>query len=438
MQSQRIEGEEWRIPTAAVFMPLDEPSRYKGAHGGRGSGKSHYFAEKVVERCVETPGLRVVCIREIQKSLKESAKKLIEDKIEAHQAPGFRVKENEIITPGNGVIIFQGMQDHTADSIKSLEGFDIAWVEEAQSLSERSLQLLRPTIRAPGSELWFSWNPRYETDPVDRLLRKRTPSDAIVVQANWADNPWWPDELERERQDDYANEPDQYDHVWEGDYITVAKGAYYRKHLRTARAEGRVGRVGRDELMPVKVYADIGGTGGKSDAFTFWVAQHIGKEIRLINYYEVIGQPIAHHVAWLNMNGYEPDGMTEIWLPHDGATNDRVYAVSYESEFAALGYRVNVIKNQGVGAANMRIAAARRIFPRCWFDEERCEAGLKALGWYHEKWDEDRNVGLGPEHDWSSHGSDGFGLMGIAYEEPRTVAGTHTELRARRKSSWRH
>lgn len=178
-----------RIPTAKVFRPLLKPARYKGAYGGRGSGKSHFFAEMLVEDCLRLPGLRAVCIREVQKSLKDSAKRLIEAKLSAYHLGsnvGFRVFRDHIQTPGNGVIIFQGMQDHTAESIKSLEGFSRAWVEEAQTLSQRSLELLRPTIRTIDSELWFSWNPRFKTDPVDRMLRGETPpTGAVVVQANW-------------------------------------------------------------------------------------------------------------------------------------------------------------------------------------------------------------------------------------------------------------
>ena len=157
------------IPTLKVFEPLLGDSRYKGAYGGRGSGKSHFFAELAVERCVQYPGTRIVCVREVQKDLKESAKLLIEDKIRHLGVPGFRPIESEIKTPGGGIIIFRGMNNYTAESIKSLEGFDIAWVEEAHTLTDRSLEMLRPTIRKEGSELWFSWNPRSAEDPVDAL-----------------------------------------------------------------------------------------------------------------------------------------------------------------------------------------------------------------------------------------------------------------------------
>lgn len=208
------------IETPKVFRPLLEPARYKGAHGGRGSGKSHFFAELLIERCLMHPGTRWACIREVQKSLEQSVKRLLEDKIDRMGvSASFGIKQFEIETPGGGLIIFQGMQNHTADSIKSLEGFDGAWVEEAQSLSQRSLDLLRPTIRKEGSELWFSWNPNKEDDPVDCLLRgEKLPPGAVVVRANYSDNPFLPDVLRAELEYDQRRDPDKFAHVWLGEY----------------------------------------------------------------------------------------------------------------------------------------------------------------------------------------------------------------------------
>jgi phage terminase large subunit len=180
------------LDTARVFRPLLGPARYKGAYGGRGSGKSHFFAELLIEDHICHKGMRSVCIREVQKTLKESSKRLIEDKLQAlglGEIDGFRAYNEVIATPGDGLITFIGMQDHNAESIKSLEGYARAWVEEAQTLSSRSLQLLRPTIRARGSELWFSWNPRRKTDAVDQMLRSSAlPTGAVVIRANWSDN----------------------------------------------------------------------------------------------------------------------------------------------------------------------------------------------------------------------------------------------------------
>jgi len=186
------------IETAKVFEPLLQPARFKGAWGGRGGGKSHFFGELLVERCLLTPGTLAVCIREVQKTLSQSSKRLIETKIaELGVGSQFRVLYDRIETPVGGLIIFQGMQDATAESIKSLEGYQIAWVEEAQTLSARSLALLRPTIRAEGSEIWFSWNPRRKSDAVDEFLRVNQPDNAIVVKANWRDNAWFPSVLRR-------------------------------------------------------------------------------------------------------------------------------------------------------------------------------------------------------------------------------------------------
>jgi len=416
-----------RIETAPVFVPLLKPARYKGAWGGRGSGKSHFFAELLIEECLAVPGTRAVCIREIQNTLKESSKRLIEDKLAAFglgSAHGFGVYKELISTPGDGIISFSGMQDHTAESIKSLEGYRVAWVEEAQSLSSRSLQLLRPTIRTEDSELWFSWNPRRKTDAVDQLLRgPALPTGASVVRANWADNPRFPAVLEQERQDCLRVTPEQYGHIWEGEYATVLEGAYYAASLNKARQEGRIGRVPADPLMTLRAFVDIGGTGARADSFVIWIAQFIGKEIRVLDYYEAVGQPLATHLNWMRERGYTPD-RAQFWLPHDGAQQDKVYAVSYESALRQAGYRVDVVLNQGRGAAKARIEAGRRLFGSMWFDRERTQPGLDALGWYHEKKDEARNIGLGPEHDWASHGADAFGLMCVAYEEPKAKRNT--------------
>jgi phage terminase large subunit len=415
---------ELRIKTARAFKPLLLPSRYKGVHGGRGSGKSHFLAEKLIEDSMAEPGdsgegMRAVCIREVQKDLAQSSKLLIESKIKAfglNEGDGFKVYRDVISLPGDGLMIFKGMNDYTADSIKSLEGFKRAWWEEAQTATGGSLNLLRPTIRAPGSELWFSWNPKRKTDAIDVLLRgEERPTGAVVVRANWKDNPWFTPELEQERLDCLRIDPDQYDHIWEGGYVSVISGAYYAKSLSNAKQQGRIGRVGADPLMTHRVFVDIGGTGAKADAFAMWIAQFVGKEIRVLDYYEAVGQPMATHVAWLRSKGY---GEAGIWLPHDGATHDKVHATSYESALKAAGFAVTVIPNQGKGAAAARIEAGRRLFPSIWFNQETTQPGLDALGWYHEKKDDERGIGLGPEHDWSSHGADAFGLMCVAYKPP--------------------
>jgi phage terminase large subunit len=222
------------IPTAEVFLPLTRRARYKASKGGRGSGKSHDRADALLEECVCVPGTRAVCLREVQKSIARSSKQVLEDKIRKYSLNqyGFDVLKTEIRAPGDGVIIFQGMQDHTAESIKSLEGFRIGWVEEANGLSQRSLDLLRPTFRmdpeldaqgcvvVPGSELWFSWNGKHKTDPIDNFFfGGERPPDSIIVEANYYDNPWFPEVLRREMEWDRRRDPEKYAHVWLGEYL---------------------------------------------------------------------------------------------------------------------------------------------------------------------------------------------------------------------------
>lgn len=237
------------INTAAVFEPLLAPARYKGAYGGRGSGKSHFFAEMLIEESIARK-IDAVCLREIQKSLKFSVKKLLETKIQEMNAGSyFEVLQDQIKSRQGGVIIFQGMQDHTADSIKSLDGFDRAWFEEAQTASQRSLELLRPTIRKLDSEMWFSWNPRFATDPIDSLLRgDKPPPRTVIVEANYSENPWCPKELLDEMEYDRARDPEKYAHVWLGQYQQNSEARVFRNWVveEFERPPGTVHRLGAD------------------------------------------------------------------------------------------------------------------------------------------------------------------------------------------------
>jgi phage terminase large subunit len=405
-----------RIETARVFRPLLEPARYLASWGGRGGGKSHFFAELLVERCLLRRGTLAVCIREIQRTLSQSSKRLIESKIQSMGVgSSFRVLNDRIETPGGGLIIFQGMQDANAESIKSLEGYHIAWIEEAQSLSHRSLALLRPTIRAEGSQIWASWNPRRKSDAIDEFLRGQKPDNAIVVKANWRDNPWHSVTLEEERRLDLDRYPDRYAHIWEGDYATAFAGAYYATHLAQAAAEGRIGIVTPDPLASTRLFFDIGGAGAKADAMAIWVVQFAGDRILVLDYIEGQGQVLAYYVNELRARGHQ--GAT-IYLPHDGINTNILTGKRLEDHLGDAEFSVITIKNQGPGAAAMRIEAARRLFSKVWFNEATTEAGRDALGYYHERRDERRDVQLGPEHDWSSHAADAFGLMAVSYEEP--------------------
>jgi phage terminase large subunit len=417
-----------KIPTAQIFEPLLQPARYKSAWGGRGSGKSHFFGEMLVETCQAERGMLAVCIREAQKTLAQSSKRLIESKIGVlGLGHGFKSFSDRIETPGDGVIIFRGMQDHTSEAIKSLEGFRIAWVDEAQTLSARSLSLLRPTIRAKHSELWASWNPRRKSDAIDDFFRRREPTGAIIVKANWRDNPWFPDVLEDERKLDLSLYPERYDHIWEGDYVSAFDGAYFAAMLSEARAKGRIGKVTADPLLPLRAFIDIGGSGALADAFTIWIVQWVGQEVRVLDYYESVGQVLAFHVNWLRTRGYQ-DAI--VHLPHDGVNENNITGKRYEDHLREAGFKVEPpVKNQGKGAAMMRIEALRRLGPQIWWNEDTTEPGRDAIGFYHERKDEARNVGLGPEHDWSSHAADALGLMAICYEEPGRAGSFNRAIR---------
>lgn len=237
------------IETAAVFEPLLKPARYKGVFGGRGSGKSHNFADLWLDENVRNK-LDFVCLRETLKSLEFSVKKLLESKIEYHNAGEyFEVQDRRILSKQGGVTIFEGMQNHTADSIKSLEGFDRAWFEEAQNASDKSLTLLRPTIRKEGSELWFTWNPSKATDPIDLLLRGSVPpKDLILVEANYTDNPWFSQELKDEMEFDRARDFEKYEHVWLGKYWSNAESRIFKNWVveEFERPEGTIYRLGAD------------------------------------------------------------------------------------------------------------------------------------------------------------------------------------------------
>lgn len=390
----------------------------------------------------------LLCARQFMNSLADSSLEEIKRAIEEEPfLSSYYEIGDKYIKSRDGRIdfAFAGL-DRNISSVKSKGRILVCWVDEAEPVTQEAFDILIPTLREEGegwnAELWVTWNPARKGSAVDLRFRHNTDPLVKVVELNWRDNPKFPDKLERDRLRDQEERPDQYDHIWEGAYVSVVAGAYYAKHITTARAQGRIGRVAPDPLMTYRVFCDLGGTGARADAFAMWVAQFIGREIRALDYYEAIGQPLATHIEWLRSRGYVP-GKAQIWLPHDGETNDRVVDVSFESSFIDAGYDVTVIPNQGKGAAKMRIEATRRLFPAIWFnapegaDHETtptCQAGLDALGWYHEKLDQNRNIGLGPEHDWSSHGSDAAGLMCICYEGPKPKETEEDKIKARIKA----
>ena len=396
---------------------------YRVAYGGRGSGKTRSFA---IMACVHARRLaeagcngQIICARQFLNSLADSSFSEIKEAIASEPevlGPYFDVGVNYIRTRDKRIeFTFVGLHKNI-NSVKSRSRVWLLWVDEAETITEKAWETVLPSVREDFSEIWVTWNPAREASATHQRFRLNPPDDCRGTELNWRDNPRFPAILERLRLEDEAKRPDQYRHIWEGDFVTLVEGAYFVKQLNAARDEKRIGRVAADPVMKVKAFIDIGGTGDRSDSFALWIAQFAGREIRVLNYYEAQGQPLSTHINWLRDNGYES---AEIILPHDGTTHDRVYDVTYESAFMDAGFDVDTIPNQGKGAAMKRVEAVRRLFPSIWINQETTKAGIEALGWYHPKIDDNRSVDLGPMHDWSSHGADAFGLMCVAYERPK-------------------
>lgn len=420
------------IETPRAFEPLLGRSRYKAAFGGRGGAKSHFFAELLIERCLWGP-TRAACIREVQNSLKESVRQLLVDKIAKFGLESeFEVLEAEIRTPHGGLIIFRGMQSYNAETIKSLEGYDIAWVEEAQTLSERSLKMLRPTIRKEGSELWFSWNPRHDTDPVDKFFRGASkPPGAVVVNVNWSDNPWFPDVLRDEMKHDRAVDPENAAHVWDGGYELITEGAYYARLVAEAESAGRIGCFPYDPSLPVKTTWDV----GVDDYTAIWFLQENVNTVRAIDYYEssgigaqqiirdalpeLIKDPDERAAALSLVGRAAPYRYSAHHLPHD---------IKVREWGAGARERVKVLVEEGmlmdsvhVGSAcdpADRIAATRRLLPYMQFDqgpspESGVNLGVSRLRKYRRRFNETLNVYLGPLKDGNDHGADALGEFAV-------------------------
>lgn len=425
------------LPIVEAFLPLREPKRFKGAYGGRGSGKSHYFAEDIVEG-VFAEGWRVVCIREVQNSIKDSVKQLIVSKIEAFGLEGaFEILETEIRCRINGgLIIFRGMNTTTAENIKSLEGFDRAWVEEAQALSQRSLDLLLPTIRKPGSEIYFSWNPESEDDAVDRFFRQQSRRNAIVVKVNYDSNPYFPDVLREQMEEDYRLDPEKAAHVWGGQYNIITEGSYFARLLAECDEQGRIGDFPYDPAIPVQTAWDL----GVDDYTAVWFFQQNGQQVRAIDYYEVSGEG----AEWIVQEAIKakPYTYSQHFLPHD---------VRVREWGGGARRRIDVLRELGVSPIRVgaqlgpveRINASRALLPLVHFNLDTTAVGVKRLRNYRRKLNKSLDTYTGPLHDENSHGADAFGeyavncpLVRIKKSEPEKPRDRYARA-DRQEASWK-
>jgi phage terminase large subunit len=408
--------------------------RFKGAHGGRGGAKSHFFAEQIIIRCFREP-TRVVCIREVQNSIRDSVRQLLVDKIDKFGLSSeFDPLDNEIRGKNGSLIIFKGMQSYNADNIKSLEGVDIAWVEEAQSLSQHSLDLLRPTIRKEGSEIWFSWNPRFKTDPVDVFFRRQKRDNAICVEVNWRDNPWFPKELLREMEDDFREDQDKAEHVWEGAY-GFTKGSILGKWVNKARREERIHTGVPFDLFgaPLEISSDI----GFHDTACWWFWQ------RKVGGYSIVGYKGASGLdaddwcieldAYMETLGVPRDKLGKVWLPHDAR------AKTFQSKHSTVERFIHHYTMAKVGIVPMsrksdQISAARLVINSCEISEDQCSDGIDGLeAWEFEFNEDTQEFSREPLHNWASHPGDGFAygaqvMQGLSAPAPQEQQERHLEV----------
>lgn len=395
-----------KIQVPKVFAPALEPKRYIGIWGGRGSGKSHFCAEYVVAKAIA--GARVACIREVQNSIKDSVKQLITDKIIGHGLEGtFEILEQEIRGPRGSLIVFKGMQSYNAANIKSLEGFDLAWVEEAQTLSQHSLDLLRPTFRKNGSQLLFAWNPRYKTDAVDKFFRTASRDDMVSIMANWNDNPWFKNTpLYADMLKDFETDQDKAEHVWNGAYGS-SQGAILAKWVNKAERDGRIESVTFDpEGSPIEVSADL----GFRDTASFWYWQRVKGGFHVLKYDGDSGLDADEWIPRIqdNLRELGAKKVGKIWLPHDAR------AKTFQSRHTTLERFISAFGAPHVGMVPQskkqdQISAARDVIDRCAFNKELCEDGLDGLRAWEFVYNEENGVfSREPNHNWASHPSDAF------------------------------
>jgi phage terminase large subunit len=400
-------------------------ARFRGAHGGRGSGKTRSFAKMsaVIGAKAAQEGREgvILCARQFMNSLADSSFSEVAAAIrdDPWLSEVYEIGETFIRTRCRRVeYLFIGLARNLS-SIKSKARVLLCWVDEAEDVSEAAWIVLIPTVREDGSEIWVTWNPRLKASATNKRFRSTSDADMKIVELNWRDNPWFPGVLETERQRDKRDRPELYDHIWEGAYATAATGAYYAANLLQAKQEGRICKLVRDPLLPVYSHHDIGGRGARADNYVIWISQRVGREIRVLDHYNQQGQPLSAHAQWMRERGY---GAAHIVLPHDGG-NKGGPVQTWEDAWREAGFRdVRVIPNQGEGAAMYRIEQTRRHFGRVLFNEDTTEDGRIMLGLYAPKISEETGADRGPNHDYS-HDADAFGLMMCDYTEPKLATG---------------
>lgn len=389
---------------------LFEPKRYKVLYGGRGGAKSWGIARALlIQGAAKT--MRVLCAREMQSSISQSVHQLLKDQVKALGLESFYDVQQYVIRGRNGTeFTFHGLK-HNIANIKSVEGVDVVWCEEAQTISKSSWDTLIPTIRKAGSEIWISFNPSLEADETYQRFVVTPPTDSVVVKVNWSDNPWFPDVLRQEMEDLKARDPDAYLTVWEGHCKQTLDGAIYANEVRLATSENRFTRVPYDQSKPVHTFWDL----GRADKTAIWFAQMVGFEFRIIDYYENQGKALNHYLKHLQSQPYV---YGDTWLPHDADNELLASERTIAQQARAAGFKVRIAPKIGVTDG---INAARTIFANCWFDAEKCADGIQCMRNYRYEVDPDtQQYSKQPLHDWASHGADAFRYLAVAMREPKT------------------
>lgn len=387
--------------------PIFQPNRTKVAHGGRGSAKSWGFARALLIQAAQSP-LRVLCAREVQKSIKDSVHRLLSDQIQAMGLGGhYEVLDTEIRGKNGSLFLFAGLATHTVESIKSFEGVDKCWVEEAQTVTKRSWDVLTPTIRKDGSEIWVTLNPDMETDETYQRFVANAPAGAFVVQMNWRDNPWFPQVLEIERQETLRRDPDNYQNIWEGVPRRVSEGAIYRFEIERLYEEKRVRLVPYDPLLKVHTVWDL----GWNDAMSIGMVQRSGAEVRFIDHLKNSHRTLDWYVAQLEKKPYR---WGTDFIPHDGRARNMQTGKSTEEALQAMKRNVVVLPLLDVEEG---IKAARLLFPRVYFDQDKCPELLESLKRYQRQINEKTREPGAPLHDQYSHDADMFRYVGMAVDQ---------------------
>lgn len=398
---------EAQFPDKLAF--LFEPARYKVAHGGRGSAKSWGFARALLIQAAQKP-LRVLCTREVQRSIKDSVHKLLSDQIEGlGLGKLYDILATEIRCKNGSEFIFAGLSTQTVESIKSFEGIDIVWIEEAQAVSKRSWDVLTPTIRKPGSEIWVSFNPELETDETYRRFVAVPPAGSVVEQLNWRDNPWFPPELEAERQDTLKRDPDSYENIWEGVPRRSVSGAIYAKEIDRAYLDGRVRPVPYDPKLKVHTVWDL----GWNDSMSILLVQKSTSEIRVIDFIEDSHRTLDEYAAMIKQRLLN---FGTHYLPHDGDAKDFKTGKTAREILATQLGAVQIVPNIGV---EQGIKAARMLFGQVYFDETKTQALLEHLKRYRRNIPVTTNEPTAPVHDEHSHSADAFRYLAVIADQMR-------------------